>query len=129
MCEHCPCPDICLERPSHCRIAAKPDRTVFDVRIICERSKLGELPTVLTMAGNAIAAGGRVVKAVATGNQVQVSPEERDRRWGLCMTCPNLVNDRCKLCGCYFRVKIELATERCPLEPPLWDRVTEGATS
>ena len=86
-----------------------------------------QLSGIVTMAGNAIAAAGRVVKAVATGEQVRVSPEERDRRWGLCMTCPNLVNDRCKLCGCHFRAKIELATERCPIGK--WDRVTEGKPS
>ena len=86
-----------------------------------------QLPGIVTMAGNVVAAAGRVVKAVATGEQVRVSPEERDRRWGLCMTCPNLVNDRCKLCGCHFRAKIELATERCPIGK--WDRVTEGQPS
>ena len=80
-----------------------------------------EMPSITRMAGNALAAAGRVVKAVATGEQVRVSPNERDRRWALCLACPNLVNDRCKLCGCHFLAKIELATERCPLDPPKWE--------
>ncbi len=80
-----------------------------------------EFPSLMTQAGNVIAAAGRVIAAAAHGKQVRVSPEERDRRWGLCMTCVNLVDDRCKLCGCHFRAKIELATERCPIGK--WERV------
>jgi hypothetical protein len=82
-----------------------------------------EMPPLTTQAGNLAGAIGRTIKAAVTGQPVRVSPEERDRRWGLCMTCENLVNDKCKLCGCHFRAKIELATERCPLDPPRWDRV------
>jgi hypothetical protein len=78
-------------------------------------------PTLLEQAGNALGAVGRVATAVMHGEPVKVSPEERDRRWGLCMTCVNLVDDRCKLCGCHFRPKIELAPERCPIGK--WERI------
>ena len=74
-----------------------------------------------TQAGNLAGAIGRVVKAAATGEPIRVTPEQRDQRWGLCMTCDQLVNNRCKLCGCRFEAKIKLATERCPIGK--WERV------
>ena len=97
-------------RPEYVRILVQDDASANGVE-----------PGLLQQAGNLAGAVGRVVSAVVHGEKIRVSPEERDRRWALCMTCPNLVNDRCKLCGCSFRAKIELATERCPIGK--WEKV------
>jgi hypothetical protein len=80
-----------------------------------------QFPSLARQAGNFAAAMGRAGAALVTGKPVKVAPDEHDRRWGLCMTCPNLVNDKCKLCGCFFRAKIGLAQERCPIGR--WERV------
>lgn len=47
------------------------------------------------------------------------------RRLELCQTCPNWRPEAwagtggCRLCGC-TRLKLEMATSRCPLAPPKW---------
>jgi mannose/cellobiose epimerase-like protein (N-acyl-D-glucosamine 2-epimerase family) len=87
----------------------------------------GGSPSALEMVSNAAKALGRVVKAAATGEPIRVSPDERDRRWAQCMTCENLVDDRCKLCGCSFLAKIKLATERCPIGK--WERIEQGEST
>ena len=28
--------------------------------------------------------------------------------------------DRCYICGCFINSKIQIATESCPAEPPMW---------
>ncbi len=100
------------------------DRFYWRTKVIrIANGETTDFPSIATQARNLGGAIGRVVAAAVTGHPVKVSPEERDRRWALCMTCENLVNDRCKLCGCFFRAKIELATESCPLNPPRWERV------
>jgi hypothetical protein len=77
-------------------------------------------PSIAVQAGNAIGALGRAAHAAVSGQPVLVPPEVRDKRWAQCMTCVNLVNDRCRLCGCFFAKKIQLATESCPMSPPKW---------
>jgi hypothetical protein len=79
------------------------------------------VPSLLQQAKNAMAAAGRVVTALATGEQVRVSPEDRDKRLATCSACPELIDGKCRLCGCYFKAKIELATERCPIDK--WETV------
>lgn len=61
-----------------------------------------------------------------------VSREERKRRLSICQGCPywnekgNFLFGECTApgCGC-TRIKMALATERCPLTPPKWDRVLD----
>jgi hypothetical protein len=79
-----------------------------------------EFPSLATQASNALGALGRSARAAVTGGPVFAPTEVRDERWAQCMTCVNLVNDRCRLCGCYFAKKITLATESCPMSPPRW---------
>ena len=87
-----------------------------------------EFPSLATQAGNALGALGRAAGQLLSGGPVLVPNEVRDERWGQCMTCENLVNDRCRLCGCYFAKKITLAAERCPMNPPRWLEYTEKAS-
>jgi hypothetical protein len=83
----------------------------------------GSFPPIMIQAGNAVAAAGRVIGAVVTGQPVLVPPEVLEARRSECETCENLLNGRCKLCGCPYEKKIRLATEECPMVPPKWHRV------
>jgi hypothetical protein len=123
-CEKCPCPTTCLQRPSFCEWAQEGKQSKLDhIRM---RSALGEspgassFPPVATQIGNALGALGRAAGAAVSGQFVWVPAEVRDARRAQCMTCEHLVNDRCKLCGCFFAKKIRLATEACPDKPPRW---------
>jgi hypothetical protein len=127
-CERCPIPDSCAKLAGFCAWAAEEPQDPVKIAAIKARAQApSSFPSLIVQAGNVMGAAARIAAAIIHGKPVKVSTEERDRRWGLCTACENLVNDRCKLCGCHFRAKIELATERCPMEPPLWDRVEETA--
>ncbi len=99
-------------KPAYIRILERDDHIVGEATAF---------PPLTTQAGNLAGAVGRVVKAAVTGEPIRVSPEEHEKRHGVCMACDQLVNNRCKLCGCRFLTKIELATERCPIGK--WERV------
>jgi hypothetical protein len=127
-CSNCPCPDFCLQRQDFCNLASKspPDETAL--RHICARSKMtstprpadASFPSLMVQAGNALGALGRAAGAVLTGQAVLVPPEELSKREGECETCEHMLGDRCKLCGCWYRTKIRLAGESCPMVPPKW---------
>jgi hypothetical protein len=74
--------------------------------------------TIFQMATNAPKAAARVVKAVATGQPVLVSPEIAATRSQICASCPDNDKGRCKLCGCstcgVILNKTKLTTEKCP---------------
>lgn len=80
-------------------------------------------PGPLAMAGHALAAAGRVLVAAAKGRPIRVEPAVYRERLEICRSCqfnsqaPSGV--RCTKCGC-GGLKLELATERCPLDPPRW---------
>ena len=78
------------------------------------------LPGILAQAGNALAAAGRVVAAVATGQAVAVDQAEQERRLAICRSCQWHDNGRCELCGCVASLKARLSTEHCPLPAPKW---------
>ena len=40
--------------------------------------------------------------------------EIRDKRLGKCKTCPNLINEKCILCGCFVEIKAELDYHKNP---------------
>jgi hypothetical protein len=109
--------------------ASHPEHEIWRQRMIstatAETPRPTSFPPLATQAGNLVGAIGRTIGAALTGQSVRVPPEERDKRWAQCMTCVNLVNDRCRLCGCNSMVKIELAQERCPMEPPRWLKYEE----
>jgi hypothetical protein len=84
------------------------------------------LPSIPRMARNAIAAGTRVLRAVAARQPIRVPPDVLEQREAICAGCYENLAGRCKKCGCGVRAqllrKTHLATEQCPLNPPKWDR-------
>lgn len=77
-------------------------------------------PPLARQALNSAKAAGRVVKAIAKREPVQVSGEEQARRLAICHACEHYDSsqDRCRKCGCRVNWKARLATEHCPIN--LW---------
>lgn len=70
--------------------------------------------TVNKKIQNALDALGRVVNAAATGDQVFVNQQVKDRRLEVCKKCPSFEQGKCLRCGCFVDLKARLRTERCP---------------
>lgn len=66
--------------------------------------------------------GNAMSKYVQSGF-AHVSLEERERRRVICESCPFFDAGRCKICGCFLRLKTVIATESCPDNPPRWGAV------
>lgn len=47
----------------------------------------------------------------------RVSEEERDARFNICLSCPELIKitKQCKKCGCVMSKKTELKLAECPI--------------
>ena len=45
----------------------------------------------------------------------KASLTERERRYNICLNCPDRNNDRCSLCGCFLKTKTILASSECPV--------------
>lgn len=109
--------------------AAEDTPDPIKIRSICDVSRIkraaAAYPPLATQAGNVLAAAGRIVAAVAKGDPVLAPPEVVAERRRICAACElwDQAQGRCRHCGC-TGLKFDLATERCPLDPPKWDRVT-----
>jgi Family of unknown function (DUF6171) len=71
-------------------------------------------------AANVTGALGRAFTAVVHGQKVLVDEKTLAARRATCQGCDHLKGPKCELCGCYYSVKITLATERCPIGK--WER-------
>lgn len=60
---------------------------------------------------------GRAARAVVKGNKILVSDDVLALRWSQCKACDRFDPDfrQCKVCSCFVGVKVQLATEQCPL--------------
>ena len=79
------------------------------------------LPPLPTQAKNLGGALGRVLKALASGDQLLIPKAAQSGRLAICSTCPKSApadlpvdHRRCEHCGCYLAPKTGLATESCP---------------
>jgi hypothetical protein len=94
------------------------------------RSAEPPLPSVGTMASNALHAALRAAGAAVAGEPVLASPEVQAARLGVCRDAAGLAPDqtvdghcdrwrpsdaRCSECGCYTNLARKLATKDCPL--------------
>jgi hypothetical protein len=114
-CEKCPCPDICLRRPTYCEWAAKDPPVPVEIRHICGRSarEHGNYPPIAEQAANL----GHAFFAWATSGFAMATEGERAARLFICAYCEHwdASDRRCRLCGCYTDAKIALKTEHCPI--------------
>jgi hypothetical protein len=121
-CRNCPCPDICMAKPTWCEWMAAPNPHPTQIKGICDRSRIGivtpnraEFPSIGQQAANFAGATARTVVAAVTGKQVYCTPEQKAEREAICKPCDKLINGRCVLCGCPYLRKLERATEDCPI--------------
>ena len=79
-------------------------------------------PSLFQQAVNASKAVGSVVASAIRGESVTVPQEEQDRRLAICLSCDKYdpQQHRCRLCGCFANLKVRLAGQHCPDDPPKW---------
>jgi hypothetical protein len=74
-----------------------------------------EFPGIGQQLANAAGAVSRVVGAVMTGQAVMVDDATKQSRMATCQACSELIDGKCRLCGCGYMGKLSLETEKCPL--------------
>ena len=76
-----------------------------------------ELPSFLTMAGNAFKAVAMESAAYIAGSP-EVSQEDIEKRTSICNGCDRFIKevDRCAECGCFLQYKTRLRSQHCPLD-------------
>lgn len=76
-----------------------------------------QMPSMTQMASNVVDSIARNIKSVASGNELNVSTAEAQRRLAICGSCEffNSEAQRCGKCGCYMAVKTYLKAEACPV--------------
>lgn len=73
-------------------------------------------PGLIRTGLNFLAAASRYVAAGCPS----VTAEQYRLRVKSCGACPLCRNAKCLLCNCYVEQKAQMATEKCPRDPPLW---------
>ena len=110
----------------------KVDREATDKELKCiEKTEEmireeNKLPPASQMIRNIATDHWRSLKSWLKGSQVIASQDEAERRWNICLKCPNLLYDevnpdtnkkdgRCTHCGCFMNVKVHYAVAECPI--------------
>jgi len=90
------------------------DPIVYNESKCC--SKVKQMPSLMQQINNAVGAAGRVVGNITYGEKIKATEEEIASRRNICENCPFLdtVRNKCSKCGCFYKLKITLATEHCP---------------
>ena len=94
------------------RRLAMPDTIGYEPPVV------SSYPPLLTQAATAVKAA---VGFAADGFRI-VDQAEQDRRYLICLSCPQFVvaDERCLLCGCFMSLKSKLVSSSCPDNPPRW---------
>jgi hypothetical protein len=74
-------------------------------------------PNSVQMAKNFGTSVVRNIQSVMSGNQMNVSEPEKQKRLDICNACEFFIKEsqRCSKCGCYMAVKTYLKAEKCPV--------------
>ncbi len=72
------------------------------------------LPSLSAQLSNASRASARIISAAIAGQPIRAAADVIAARQSICASCLDLRDGRCAKCGCFYRAKIQLATERCP---------------
>jgi len=98
------------------------ENNIIDVQICPEEENcLGDIdkasmPSVMQMAKNLMSDGSKVISNALQGNKTLASDAIREHRWSTCLSCEHLQENRCSKCGCFMKVKVALATSKCPID-------------
>lgn len=78
-------------------------------------SQSSAMPPITEQARNALMAARRLANAAIRGEKVKASEEKVKERQAICDACEFKKDNRCQKCGCFWKVKIALETETCPI--------------
>lgn len=79
-----------------------------------------KMPSTLQKAKNLAEFAKDATKGVLKGEGLKSEKTLTEKRMMICEACPNLVNDHCKLCGCYMPRKTKFQASKCPDKPSRW---------
>jgi hypothetical protein len=77
---------------------------------------------------NAFAALSRAGKTLFSRNPTVAILEVQDERERRCAACQYFTGVQCGLCTCVVSMKVLLASESCPDDPPRWRKQTRFST-
>jgi hypothetical protein len=82
------------------------------------------MPPLKTQVVNAASAASRVISNIINRHSIKAPDDIIASRKEVCNGCEFLDNtrDRCSKCGCYYKMKITLRSERCPIGK--WEKVS-----
>lgn len=78
------------------------------------RKKLGRAPKIagVPLTKESMESLSRATMDILTRQKASLT--ERERRYGICLQCPDRKHDRCSLCGCFIKTKTILLNSECP---------------
>lgn len=76
---------------------------------------LSAFPTTFQQARNLAVEGWKTGKRLMKKLPIIVPADVAFERFAICETCPSLVENRCKECGCFMTAKTHVASASCPL--------------
>jgi len=79
------------------------------------RKKLERAPKIagVPVSKDTIKSLSQAAKDVIMNNRADLT--ERERRYNICLQCPDRKHDRCGLCGCFIKTKTILLNSECPV--------------
>ena len=80
------------------------------------RKKLQRAPKVAGVPVNIATAKSLSRAAADMLMNKRATLTERERRYNICLKCPERNNDRCTLCGCFVKTKTILKNSKCPID-------------
>lgn len=51
---------------------------------------------------------------ILKGDPAFSTEELETKRLSICSSCPNMIKNRCSVCGCNMKMKVKLAEAKCP---------------
>lgn len=85
-----------------------------------------KLPPAAKQIENLLRDTAKVVTDKLKGHSIFVPKEIHDERWKICQSCDQLTaENRCMQCGCFMKVKSQLASMECPIGK--WNRLSDDA--
>lgn len=59
---------------------------------------------------------GESIKTIAASGMKLCDKEEHSRRYSICQACAKLDGSRCRVCGCFMKLKSKFGAMSCPLK-------------
>ena len=66
----------------------------------------------------------QTIRYVLSGAPVMAPDEVFKERLDICNSCPKHYQNQCQICTCITGIKTLFAGEKCPDQPPRWNKLT-----